>query len=121
MATISNIIPIDTLIEHLKGDKPYDKTGTISLYEALKRLSEGLVTTVKQINNGNVQTGPAGADGSDAIRGLLPNHVENINLSPTSTVTTLATVPSTAFVYAPSYVRNEGTVGNWIISFGGLT
>src|SRR5437762_4426389 len=121
MATIPNIIPIDTLIEHLKGDKPYDKTGTIRLYEALKRLSEGLVTTINQINSGNIQTGPAGADGSDAIPVLLPNHVENINLSPTGTVTTLSTIPSTAFVYAPSYVRNEGTAGNWLISFGGLT
>lgn len=36
--------PIDDLIEHLKSDKPYDKTGTLKLWEALKSISNQLGT-----------------------------------------------------------------------------
>lgn len=64
---------------------------------------------------------PVGHAGSDAIPILLPNLVNDINLAPTGTPTTIVTVPSTAFAQAPGYLRNEGTIGDWIISFGGNT
>lgn len=65
--------------------------------------------------------GVPGTNGKDAIPILLPNHVVNIQLAPTGVVTLLATVPANAFSAAPSFLRNEGTAGNWIFSFGGLT
>ena len=37
------LMPIDALIEQLKGPKPFDATSAIRLYEALKRLSDYLL------------------------------------------------------------------------------
>jgi hypothetical protein len=69
----------------------------------------------------NPKSGKQGKNGDDSIPILLPNTVIEINLAATGTVTTLATVPGNAYAWAPGYFRNEGTAGNWIIAFGGLT
>src|SRR4051812_32779162 len=66
-------------------------------------------------------SGKKGADGGDSIPLLPPNHITDIHLAPTGAVTTLETVPTTAAAWAPGYLRNEGTTGNWIISIGGNT
>jgi hypothetical protein len=65
--------------------------------------------------------GGAGHNGEDAIPILLPNHVTEIHLAATGTVTLLETIPSSAYACAPVFLRNEGTAGNWLISFGGNT
>lgn len=47
--------PIDDLIEHLKGKTPYDKTGTLKLWEALKSLSNSAATAerIKELLESN--------------------------------------------------------------------
>lgn len=70
---------------------------------------------------GSGKKGADGADGGDSIPLLPPNHITDIHLAPTGSVTTLETVPTTAAAWAPGYLRNEGTTGNWIISIGGNT
>jgi len=41
---------IDPLIQHLKGPRPYDQTGTYKLYDALKHLDERIGKSTKSIS-----------------------------------------------------------------------
>ena len=55
------IKPIDDLISHLLGTKPYDKTGTLKLWEALKTLSDGVfkkgAISTKQVSDSTLIPG----------------------------------------------------------------
>lgn len=111
-----------------------DRADALSFFDAAGQQTAGLTRTYWVLARNNFVDGPlsafataiepaagAGTPGGDSIPILLPNHVTDINLAATGSVTTLETVPSDAYACAPLYLRNEGTAGNWLISVGGLT
>jgi len=79
MAT--NFKTVDDLIEHLKSTKPYGRTETYKLWEALKRLSDGLIKIDKYIQDNlvkNIVEFPIGnIDSSNTIFMLSFDPVDN--------------------------------------------
>lgn len=104
---------IDSLIQHLKGDRPYDKQGTFKLWEALKYLDQRTNKNGNDITNITKIITPSGPPssgfGNFQTESPISGTINGVNLAFTFAHTPIAVILN-GLVIRPGTDYTQSTV-----------